>query len=163
MKSVPVKFQYWLGSRAWGKSVLAGLGGAVCIGILATLTMVGHAPLLIAPFGASCVLVFGVAASPFAQPRNILGGYLLSALMGLLALYLLGAGIAATAVGVGLAIAVMLITETTHPPAGAVPIVVALTQPDWSFLFMPVLVGVLLIVIIGRVWQILGKHLPTAS
>jgi CBS-domain-containing membrane protein len=143
----------WIAGRPWRAAVLAGLGGFLTIGILATANAAGALPLLIAPFGASCVLVFGVPASPFARPRNVIGGHLITALMGLSAVSVLGAGPAGIAVGVGLAIAAMMVTDTVHPPAGANPIVVALTLPGWSFLVFPVLFGAMVIVGIGLIYN----------
>ena len=122
----------WVAGRPWRAAALAGLGGFLIIGILATVNASGQLPLLIAPFGASCVLVFGVPASPFARPRNVIGGHLVAALMGLCAVSILGTGPLGIAVGVGLAIAAMMVTDTVHPPAGANPIVVALTHAGWG-------------------------------
>ncbi|GIZ16513.1 hypothetical protein RCZ15_24140 [Capnocytophaga catalasegens] len=79
-----------------------------------------------APFGATCVLAFGVPNSPLAQPRNIIGGHLISTLIELLCLYLPGNQWYSLALGVGLSIGIMQLTKTTHPPAGADPIVVIL-------------------------------------
>ena len=143
----------WLKSRPWRAALLAGLGGALTIGALATINATEALPLLIAPFGASCVLVFGVPASPFARPRNVIGGHLTAALMGLVAISLLGPGPLGIAAGVGLAIAAMLLTDTVHPPAGANPIVVALTHAGWSFLAAPVILGAAAIVAIGVVYN----------
>jgi CBS-domain-containing membrane protein len=139
----------WLVGRPWRAAVLAGAGGFLTIGLLATLNATEALPLLIAPFGASCVLVFGVPASPFARPRNVIGGHLVTALMGLIAVSLLGPGPLGIAAGVGLAIAAMMVTDTVHPPAGANPIVVALSHAGWSFLAAPVLVGAATIVAVG--------------
>lgn len=143
----------WLRSRPWRAALLAGIGGALTIGVLAAIDGTGAAPLLIAPFGASCVLVFGVPASPFARPRNVIGGHLVTALMGLVAISLLGPGPLGIAAGVGLAIAAMMLTDTVHPPAGANPIVVALTHAGWPFLAAPVLLGAAAIVAIGFVYN----------
>jgi CBS-domain-containing membrane protein len=108
---------------------------------------------LIAPFGATCVLVFGVPASPFARPRNVIGGHLVTAFMGLLATSALGHGTLGIAVGLGLAIAAMILTDTVHPPAGANPIVVAFTHPGWLFLVAPILAGAIAIVAIGTIYH----------
>src|SRR5690606_20970017 len=116
-------------SRPWRNALLAGLGGAITIASLATLHLSKLAILLIPPFGASCVLVFGAPASPFARPRNVIGGHMVSALMGLIAVAVFGPGIVGMALGVGLAITAMMLTDTVHPPAGASPIVVAFMQP----------------------------------
>ncbi len=143
----------WMAGRPWKHSLFAGIGGALIIGALAAANAADVAMLLIPPFGASCVLVFGVPASPFARPQNVIGGHVISAAMGLLAVALLGAGPLGIAVGVGLAIAAMLVTDTVHPPAGANPIVVAFADPGLSFLIAPVLLGATSIVILGLVYN----------
>jgi CBS-domain-containing membrane protein len=143
----------WLAARPWTTALVAGFGGFLTIGLLATINASEALPLLIAPFGASCVLVFGVPASPFARARNVIGGHLVAAFMGLAAVSLLGAGPPGIAAGVGLAIAAMMLTDTVHPPAGANPIVVALTGAGWPFLAAPVLVGAGAIVVMGLAYR----------
>lgn len=75
---------------------------------------------LIGSFGASAVLLYGIPLSPFAQPRNLIGGHVLSAIIGVSCFYLLHdmPGLAA-AFAVGIAIGVMHLTRTLHPPGGA--------------------------------------------
>ncbi|ABL69267.1 HPP family protein [Paracoccus denitrificans] len=102
--------------------------------------------LLIAPFWASCVLLFALPQSPLARPRNVIGGHLLSALVGLLVLNLIGDSVLAMGVGVGLAIAVMQLTGTLHPPAGGDPLVVILSGAGWSFPGVPILAGTVTLV-----------------
>lgn len=114
----------------------------------------GHL-LIMAPFGASCVLLYAVSQSPLAQPRNVILGHFLSAIVGLLILKFVGSSIWAIAFAVGIAIAVMQIFSCVHPPAGANPLVILLTaqQVDysWEFLFSPVLFGALILVAIAYV------------
>lgn len=76
----------------------------------------------------------------------------MTALMGLVAAWLFGYGPLGLAIGVGLGTAGMILTDTVHPPAGANPIVIAFAQPSWSFLFAPVLVGAVFIVLAGIVY-----------
>lgn len=102
-----------------------------------------------APFGASCVLAFGLWDAPLSQPRNIVGGHLVSSAVALSAYHTLGDSLWVLALVVGLAIAAMIATRTTHPPAGADPIVVMLEGSAWSFLFAPVLVGACLIALLA--------------
>lgn len=130
-------------------AAIAGLGGFIVIFALAELSQMSGAALLIAPFGASCVLVFALPASPLAQPRNVIGGHLVSTAVGLAAFAVFGATPLGFAAGVGFAIAAMLLTRTTHPPAGADPIVVILASASWTFLAAPVLAGALAIVAAG--------------
>lgn len=80
--------------------------------------------LLIGSFGATAVLVYGAIRSPLAQPRNVLGGHVLSALIGVCAQEILGATPwLAAAVAVATAIAVMHLTRTLHPPGGATALI----------------------------------------
>jgi CBS-domain-containing membrane protein len=121
--------------------MLAGLGGMLAISLLSVLTIKAGIPALMAPLGASCFLVFAVPGSPFAQPRSVIGGHLISSAVGLTVLSLVGSGAWAMGVAVGLAIIAMQLTRTEHPPAGADPLVVLLIRPDWLFLATPVLIG----------------------
>lgn len=109
--------------------------GAVCgIGLVAWLheDVVGPAglPLLIGSFGASAVLLYGAPLSPLAQPRNLLGGHFLSALVGVaVGLYLPGPHWAVCAVAVAAAIALMHATGTLHPPGGATALIAVTGGP----------------------------------
>jgi CBS-domain-containing membrane protein len=138
-----------LALKKWVEAGVSGLGGFLVILLLAQLTQSLHAVLLIAPFGASCVLVFALPQTPVAQPRNVIGGHLISTAVGLAVFALLGASPLSYALGVGAAIAAMQLTGTLHPPAGADPIVVILAKASWPFLLSPVLVGAVVIVIMG--------------
>ncbi len=80
--------------------------------------------MLIGSFGASAVLVYGAINSPFAQPRNLIGGHIISAVIGVTAYQLLHAHIwLAASVAVATAIAVMHATRTLHPPGGATSLI----------------------------------------
>lgn len=105
-----------------------------------------HSPLLIAPFGATCVLIFGAPDSPLAQPRNVVGGHCIATLISLTLLHLFGAEWWVMALAVATSIGVMQLTSTLHPPAGATPLVVIMTKASWSFFFVPVLLGALILV-----------------
>lgn len=100
-----------------------------------------------APFGASCVLAFGMPDSPLAQPRAVIGGHLVATLAGLILGHLFGDGVLVCAVGVGLALAAMQLTRTVHAPAGADPLIVIAAHAPVSYLFSPVLAGSLVIVL----------------
>lgn len=103
----------------------SGLGGAIGIGAVGAAATLTHEPFLIAPFGASAVLLFGHPHSPLAQPANVIGGYLVATLVTLLALLVFPGAWVAAAAGVGIAIALMSMLRITHPPAGAIPILAA--------------------------------------
>jgi CBS-domain-containing membrane protein len=141
------------------KTALIGLcGGFIAIGILALLTDITSTMWLMAPFGASCVLAFGVWDAPLSQPRNIVGGHLVSTSIGLILFHLFGNEVWVIALGIGLSIALMHVTRTTHPPAGADPIVVILAGSPWSFLLTPVLMGSLVIVLTALLINNLDEH-----
>lgn len=138
-------------------ALVAGLGGSCAIWLLAGLTQSLEQALLIAPFGASCVLLFALPQSPLAQPRNVIGGHFLSALVGLVVLHLIGDSVLAMGVGVGLAIAVMQLTGTVHPPAGGDPLVVILAGAGWSFLATPILAGTVTLVVVAVIYHRLRR------
>lgn len=127
--------------------LVSSLGALVAIAITGWLSAVSGIPWLMAPFGASCVLAFGVPDSPLAQPRAIVGGHLVATAVGLAVAALLGDGWLACAVGVALALAAMQITRTVHAPAGADPLIVIVAHAPASYLVSPVLFGSLVIVL----------------
>lgn len=134
------------------EALFAGLGGSAAIGFLAACSW-ATTPLIIAPFGASCVLLFTVPSSPLAQPRNVILGHIISALIGLAVLFTLGQSPIAIAIAVGLAIAAMRVTRTTHPPAGANPIVILLAGSPWWFFAVPVATGAAILVLFAWVYH----------
>lgn len=119
----------------------SGLGGAIGIGAVGAAAALTHEPFLIAPFGASAVLLFGHPASPLAQPANVIGGYLVATLVTLLALMFFPGAWVAAAAGVGVAIALMSMLRITHPPAGAIPILAATSTIQGGTLLGVVLGG----------------------
>lgn len=110
--------------------------------------LVGH-QLLIGSFGASAVLLFGATESPMAQPRNLVGGHVVSSAVAVLVVSLMGSTPMAMAVGVGLAIFVMNITHTTHPPGGATALIGIQGAAGASFILIPVLTGALILLAIA--------------
>ncbi|UJF32555.1 HPP family protein [Paenibacillus hexagrammi] len=129
--------------------LLPGFGGFLAIWLLSLLGDSARFPLLMAPFGASCVIAFALSQSPLAQPRSIVGGHALSTLVGLCALFAFGDHAWSMALAVGAAITLMQLTRTLHPPAGADPLVVMTTGASWGFLFTPVLIGSIVLVLVA--------------
>ena len=113
---------------------------------------------LIPPFGASMVLVMAVHESPLAKPKNILLGHILSTLSGVITLYLIGDNFLARGIAVALAVFVMIVTDTIHPPAGANPIIVILTGQGISFVLFPVAVGAFMLVVFAYLYNKLLKR-----
>ena len=110
-------------SMTFHDSLWSFLSGTFGILVIFWLTDLLDFPLLIGSFGASAVLLFGAADSPLAQPRNVIAGHVVSAVVAVCVVALLGTGQLAIAVAVGLAIFVMNVTHTTHPPGGATALI----------------------------------------
>jgi CBS-domain-containing membrane protein len=108
---------------------------------------------LIPPFGASLVLVMAVHDSPLAKPRNVFFGHVLSASSGVLIFYFLGTTPVSLALGLSLAILIMQLTNTIHPPAGANPVIAILGAKTFEFVIMPVAIGASFIVIFALIYN----------
>ena len=118
-------------------------------------------PWLVAPLGASAVLVFAVPASPLAQPWSVLGGNTLSALVGAACAMLIPDPAWAGAVAVLLAIAVMFSLRCLHPPGGAAALFAALGATSFQFALFPILVNSALLVAVGLLYNNLtGRRYP---
>ncbi|MBE9011288.1 HPP family protein [Pseudanabaenaceae cyanobacterium LEGE 13415] len=137
---------------------LAWLGGFCAIATVALLSDTFSVALVLGSFGASCVLIFGFPDVPFSQPRNIIGGHVLSSLIGLVCLTLFGATWWSVAIAVGSAIAVMMWTRTTHPPAGSNPVIIYLLKPSWSFLLFPTASGAIVLVLVALLYNNLSRR-----
>lgn len=127
------------------------LGGFMAILTLLLLTKFTDNYFIMAPFGATCVILFAVSKSPLAQPRNVIFGHLISAFIGLAFLQLFGHSIIIISLAVGCAITAMQFFRCVHPPAGANPLVILLTadKVDYGYIFLlfPVLSGAILLII----------------
>ncbi|GGE06540.1 membrane protein [Aureimonas endophytica] len=128
------------------RSALGALVGLLATGVLSRLA-VGEGtalPVLIAPMGASAVLLFAVPASPLAQPWSILGGNLVASLVGVTVARLVPDPFVAAALAGGLAIAAMMALRCLHPPSGAVALTAvlggaAVRDLGYGFVLWPVL------------------------
>jgi len=123
-------------------------------------------PLLIAPMGASTVLVFGVPASPLAQPWSVVGGNTIAALIGVGVALSVGDPVAAGAVAVALTIVVTSLLGCLHPPAGAVALTAVIGGPliaaqGFRFALVPVALNSGLLVLLGVVFNsLMGRSYP---
>ncbi len=111
--------------------------------------------LLMASFGASAVLVFGAPTSPLAQPRNVMGGQFISAIAGVTCQLLLSTHpTLAACTSVSLAILLMTITKTLHPPGGASALLAVVGDASiknlgYTYALVPCLLGATIVVGIG--------------
>lgn len=128
-------------------AAIGAFGGIVSILTLLLLTKYTESAWLMASFGGSCVLAFVVWHAPLSQPRNIIGGHFISAFIGLLISQIMGTSIVSISIAIGLTVFFMAFLGCIHPPAGANPIIIMIEGYKWSYLFMPVLLGAVIIVI----------------
>ena len=111
--------------------------------------------LLIGSFGASAVLVYGAIRSPLAQPRNLIGGHVVSGLVGVACFKLFGGTVwLAAAMAVSLAIVAMLATKTLHPPGGATALIAVIGGPKvhalgYLYAFIPAGAGALVLLLVA--------------
>ncbi|WFU06465.1 HPP family protein (plasmid) [Rhizobium sp. CB3171] len=148
--------------------LMACLGALIGIGLTGVISgyLFGqgpHLPLIVAPMGASAVLLFAVPSSPLAQPWSIIGGNTISAMMGIIAGYFIHDPIIAIGVGVSLAIGAMSFTRCLHPPGGAAALTAVLGGPvvaSWGFFFpfIPVALNSCILVGLGLVFHRFAKR-----
>ena len=133
------------------QSILAGLFSMITIGILTLLTYKTEFGLfLIASFGSSMVLLFGYPQSPFAQPKNIFFGHLITSIVGLIFLNFVPLPLfLIIPFAVGFGVGLMILLNVTHPPAGGNPIIVILGSVSMDYLVSPIITGSIIILIFG--------------
>lgn len=119
--------------------------------------------MLIGSFGASAVLVYGAVRSPLAQPRNLLGGHILSACVGVTAHLLLGEHLwLAAAMAVSTSIALMHLTKTLHPPGGATALIAVIGGDSvyrlgYLYVLMPAALGAAVMLIVALIVNNIAK------
>ena len=126
---------------------------------------------LIGSFGASSVLIYGVIQSPLAQPRNLIGGHLISALVGVIVAQLLPDIIWITApLAVSQAIVMMQITKTLHPPGGATALIAVIGSEKikslgFWYILSPVLTGCLILLAVALIFNNItsNRQYPSAG
>ena len=146
------------------QSIFAGLFSIFTIGVLTALTYKTELGIfIIASFGSSMVLLFGYPESPFAQPKNVFFGHLLTALVGIFFLYFIPLPLfIIIPLAVGFGVGLMILFNVTHPPAGGNPIIVIIGSVSMDYLLSPVISGSVIIIIFAIVLNrlILKKKYP---
>tara|TARA_Y100001935_G_C17271338_1_gene492150 strand:- start:1 stop:465 length:465 start_codon:yes stop_codon:yes gene_type:complete len=131
------------------QSLLAGFFSIITITILTILTYkTEYGVFLLASFGSSMVLLYGYPESPFAQPKNVFFGHLVTAITGLIFLHFVPLPIyLIIPLAVGFGVGLMILLNVTHPPAGGNPIIVIIGSVSFDYLLSPVISGSLIIII----------------
>lgn len=119
--------------------------------------------LMIGSFGASAALLYGAVRSPLAQPRNLVGGHILSALVGVVCWKLLQQNLwLAEAMAVATSIALMHATRTLHPPGGATALIAVIGSDDihqmgFLYVLVPATLGPLILLAVALLFNNLSK------
>ena len=153
-----------LNKEIFKKSLIAGFFSALTIGMLTVLTYKSTLGLFLAgSFGSSMVLLFGFPESPFAQPKNVFFGHLVTALVGIIFVNLIPLPIYINiALAVGTGIFFMILLNVVHPPAGGNPVMVIIGSVSFDYLIFPIISGCLIIIFFAIIINklILRKNYP---
>lgn len=144
---------------------IGGLIGVALTSVVSAMALHGSAPLplLVAPIGASAVLVFAVPASPLAQPWSVVGGNVVSALVGVTAAQFVPIPSLAVGVAVGGAILAMSLLRCLHPPGGAAALTAVIGGPavlgaGYAFPFVPVGINSVILILTGIAFHRASGH-----
>ncbi len=133
--------------------MLAGAaGGGLAVGLMYLLSVQSAFPLASVPFATSIVLVTGTPDAAPAQPRALVGGHILSAIVGLVALKLAGPQPWVDAMAVSVAMLLMLMTGSFHPPAGINPLIIVSNAMPWTYVLVPVTAGAAILLAYSWAW-----------
>jgi CBS-domain-containing membrane protein len=143
--------------KKYESMLLGALGATLGIVLLQVLSETSNIALLVAPFGATFVLVFALPESPLVKPRAIIGGYLIATIIGMAFYQLLGNNPLSLGLAFGLSFVLMQLTKTLHPPAGSIPLLIMFSEPDWSYVITPILLGVILILVYEKFYNFVLK------
>jgi CBS-domain-containing membrane protein len=134
-------------------AIIGGLGAMFAVSAIGLTQDLAGLTLLFAPLGATCVLIFGVPASPLSQPMNVVLGHSLAGLIGVGAHLAMPDTMWIGALAVGLAITGMALFRITHPPAGATTLVSYASAQSAAYLAFPIMSGALALVMLGAVYH----------
>ena len=151
----------------YGELIWSWLGAMIGIGTCGYLSAKYFEPremtLLIGSFGASAVLVYGAIKSPLAQPRNLVGGHIISGFVGVICSQLFGNIVwLAAALAVSIAIMSMLATKTLHPPGGATALIAVIGGAKihnlgFLYVFLPAGAGAMILLVVALIVNNLSK------
>lgn len=133
-------------------SFVSAIGGLIAIIIISFVAVYLGYPMALAPLGASCLIVFGAHKGLMSQPRNVIGGHVISTTSALIIWSVFGKSLFIIGLVLAIVLIIMTLTKTVHPPAAASALVVVNSQAGWGFLVL-ILIGTLLLVFISMIYN----------
>ena len=137
------------------------IGASIALGLALFFTRASESPLMLASLGGSTIFLFGLTGAAAAQPRALFGGHLISAFIGIACYQLFNDALWVYLLAEVITLALLLLTQTVHPPAGANPLIMIHAHADFSHLALVVLIGVSILALTAAIWSRLtpGKRL----
>ncbi|MCK1982861.1 MULTISPECIES: HPP family protein [Peribacillus] len=133
-------------------SLVSAIGGLIAIIMISFIAVHLGYPMALAPLGASCVIVFGAHKSLLSQPRNVIGGHIISTTSALIIWSFFGKSLFIIGLTLAIVLIIMTCTKTVHPPAAASALVSINSQAGWGFL-ISIVIGTLLLVFISMIYN----------
>mgnify|MGYP003323995306 FL=1 len=137
--------------------VFISIGAFLAASVIGFLAYYTEQPIIMGSFGASIFVLFVLPDSPFAQPRNVIIGHFITTLIGLIFYNLVSSDWWSMALALAFAIAAMQLLRVPHPPAGSNPFIVFLLGANWDYLWMPTVIGAILIVVVALIYNNISK------
>ncbi len=154
ISSRPANLRKW---RQIARTVIrlasSAIGAAIALSLLLVFVHPPTTPLFLASFGGSAIFLFGLTRAPAAQPRALFGGHLIGAFVGVLCYRLLGDAVWVYILALVLALVLMLLTKTVHPPAGANPLIMIHSHAPLGAIWDPVFLGVAALALLAAAWS----------
>ncbi|MEJ9227981.1 HPP family protein [Peribacillus butanolivorans] len=133
-------------------SFVSAIGGLIAIIIISFVAVYLGYPMALAPLGASCVIVFGAHKGILSQPRNVIGGHIISTTSALIIWSIFGKSLFIIGLVLAIVLLIMTLTKTVHPPAAASALVAVNSQAGWGFL-ISIAIGTILLVFISMIYN----------
>ena len=133
------------------------IGAFLAASVIGFLAYYTKQPIIMGSFGASIFVLFVLPDSPFAQPRNVIIGHFITTLIGLIFYNLVSSDWWSMALALAFAIAAMQLLRVPHPPAGSNPFIVFLLGANWDYLWMPTVIGAILIVVVALIYNNISR------
>ena len=137
--------------------IFVAIGAFLAASVIGFLAYYTKQPIIMGSFGASIFVLFVLPDSPFAQPRNVIIGHFITTLIGLIFYNLVSSDWWSMALALAFAIAAMQLVRVPHPPAGSNPFIVFLLGANWDYLWMPTVIGAILIVGVALIYNNISK------